>query len=674
MLRRPVDGRVTAQRVGALIAACLAGGVATLALAPPAYAEDADLRLEIRSGQLDLKTDGDAQVLRLAVINDGPSPVSAAVANVQAPLGGRGVTIGNTSHSCTPVNGPSAITCQLGAMNPGQTIDVTIELKPPGEGAVQPGENVNENGNAWVTNPAGGDPNNGNDGGQFTATLAAGEQQGGEVNEVSGQVADGDSGAPLEGATVEVTDSTGRTGSTTTDGDGRFKYLAEPPLQAGRITVKATKAGYETTRTTVDAEGGSVNDVQLAVSKAEAVPPPTPTAAPTTAPPSQAPAAAADDDDSSSLLVVILISAIATTILAGAALWIGLRRNRDNEPAYVGDMGFQSPVRPVNLDAPTVQLRLPDVGGGTRVMPTLGSPEADATQQIPVPDNTQLGYPPAGTPIAYDQTAPFGPPPTSSRRRLARGRIRQPCSSRRRVPRPSPTLAARCRARLTRVPGPSRRRPARSPNRPPCSPRHRVPRPSPRAPGPSRRRPARSPNRPPCSPRHRVPRPSRRVPGPSRRQPRRLTCMRHSPICLDATRRHATNRSSPTHRWRGRSSRRTTLTAGRVGHGTPTRCPGPRGTLTRCPALRGTPTRYPALRGTPTRYRASPRRPARRRRPSHRKTWLRSTGARLIRLRRAARSCGSRRLRRPHRRHSPGRARCPPRTARARRSPHYRLR
>ncbi len=412
MIWRPMDGRVRARKAGALVASCLAGAAATLALATPAYAEDADLRMEIRSGQLSLEADGDPQNITVAVTNNGPNPVAAPVANFEVPLGGRGVTIGNTSLSCAAVNGPNVIACQLGAMNPGQTIDVTVELKPPGEGAVQPGENVSENGNAWVSNPAGGDPNNSNDGGSFNVVLTAGEQ-GGEVNEVSGQVVDGASGEPLAGATVEIADSTGRTGSTTTDAEGRFNYRAEPALQAGRITIKATKDGYDPSRTTVDANGGSINDVQLAVSKAEVVPSPTPSVAPSSATAALPPGPAKDDDDSSSLLVVILVSVIATTILAGAALWIGLRRNRDHEPAYADGGGFQPPpMRPATLDAPTVQLRLPGAGG-TRMMPTLAAPEVDATQQIPMTDNTHLmppGYPPV-EPVAYDQTAPFGPPP-----------------------------------------------------------------------------------------------------------------------------------------------------------------------------------------------------------------------------------------------------------------------
>jgi len=420
----PVSGGTTARRIGALALACLGGVLATLSLANPAYAEHADLRLEIRSGGIALTAGGDRQTLNLAVTNDGPSPVSAAVANVEAPLSGRGVTIGNTSVSCSPVNGPSIIACQLGAMNPGQTIDVTIELVPPGSGTVQPGENVTENGNAWVSNPAGGDPNNGNDGGSFSAALSAGDT-GAPVTEVSGSVMDGSSGNPLDGATVEIKDSDGTVGTATTDAGGRFTYRAEAPLKAGRISIKASKDGYDTSRTTVNASG-SVNDIQLAVSPAAASSPSSsPTAAPTTAAPQSPPpgaASATGDGSSVSLIVVVLISVLATAVLTGAGLWIGLRRNRENDSATAGGPG-PPPVRPHLGDAPTVQLRLDGLGGGTQVMPPLRQPlsssAVDATQQIPQPDSTQLMPPGAGPylppppAVEYDETAPFGPGPAA---------------------------------------------------------------------------------------------------------------------------------------------------------------------------------------------------------------------------------------------------------------------
>jgi hypothetical protein len=410
----------TARRTGALALSCLGGVLAALALGTPAYAEDADLRLEIRTGQLELTTAGQPQTFIAVVTNDGPSPVAAPVVNFQAPLSSRGVTVASTSLACSPANGPSVLACPLPAMNPGQSTELTIQLAPPGNGAVAPGENVNEDGNAWVTNPAGGDPNNSNDGGSFKAVLRS---SGSGVTEVAGSVVDGSSGQPLAGATVEVTDSGGASGQTTTDNDGRFVYRPDPqsPLHSGRITIKASKAGYDTSRTTVNTDGGSINDIKLAVSPAAAAsptPPPSPTAAPSSAA-AKAPAAASNksDDSSVSLLVVILVSVLATGILTGAALWVGLRRNREQEPATAG----------ANLgDAPTVQLRMPNLGprpgpmGGTQVMPPMGDHDhtfaVDATQQIPAPDSSQLiplappspfEVPPAGQ---YDQTAPFGPP------------------------------------------------------------------------------------------------------------------------------------------------------------------------------------------------------------------------------------------------------------------------
>lgn len=420
MRGRPEDGVGTARRAGALALSCLGGVLAALALGTPAYAEDADLRLEIRTGELELTTAGQPQTFIAVVTNDGPNPVAAPVVNFQAPLSSRGVTVASTSLACSPANGPNVLACPLPAMNPGQSTEVTIQLAPPGNGAVAPGENVTEDGNAWVTNPAGGDPNNGNDGGSFKAVL---KSSGSGVTEVAGSVVDGSSGQPLAGATVEVTDSGGASGQTTTDNDGRFVYRPDPqsPLHSGRITIKASKAGYDTSRTTVNTDGGSINDIQLAVSPAAATsptPPPSPTAAPSSAA-AKAPAAASNksDDSSVSLLVVILVSVLATGILAGAALWVGLRRNREQEPATAG----------ANLgDAPTVQLRMPNLGprpgpmGGTQVMPPMGDHDhtfaVDTTQQIPAPDSGQLiplappspfEVPPAGQ---YDQTAPFGPP------------------------------------------------------------------------------------------------------------------------------------------------------------------------------------------------------------------------------------------------------------------------
>jgi hypothetical protein len=391
---------------------------AALALAAPAHAEDADLRLEIRTGELRLTTGGDPQALVVVAVNDGPSPVAAPVVNFQVPLGGRGATIAGTSVPCNPQNGPFVLACPLPAMNPGQSIEVSLQLAPPPEGSVAPGENVNEDGNAWVSNAAGGDPNSSNDGGGFKGVLSS---DGSPVTEVSGSVMDGSSGEPLAGATVEVTDSVNVGGQTITDTEGRFSYRADPqaPMRSGRITVKASKAGYDTSRTTVDANGGSVGDVQLAISPAAASPSPSPT--PSAAPTSAAAAAppvtnntSADDDSSVSLLVIVLVSLLAIAVLAAGGLWVGLRRNKEQDPAPAPRPGG-GPPRPNLGDAPTVQLRMPNLAG-TQVMPAMSdhahSLPVDETQRIPL-DPSQFGPPTVvGGPVPgeYDQTAPFGPP------------------------------------------------------------------------------------------------------------------------------------------------------------------------------------------------------------------------------------------------------------------------
>jgi hypothetical protein len=399
--------------MGALALACLGGVLVFLLVGTPAYAEDpADLRLEITSGQIALATGGQPQTVSFVITNDGPGAVSAPVANFDAPLDSRGVTIGGTSVTCQAANGPSVISCPLPALTAGQNVTVTVQLVPPASGGAGPGENVNEDGNAWVTNPGGSDPNSDNDGRSFQAVLTGG---GSPVTEVSGTVMDGSSGNGLEGATVEVTDSAGTVGTATTGADGRFSYQPGTPLKAGRIKIKASKDGYEVSQTTVDAtNGGTVNDVQLAVSPAQASPTPSATPPPSATPSAAASAAAAStkgDDSGVSLLVVVLVSLLAIAILAGGALWVGLRRNREQEPPP----GDESPIRhrPALGDAPTVQLRMDGLGGGpmspagTQVMPQFGQPDqaVDATQRIPLPDQTSLIPPPA----EYDVTAPFGP-------------------------------------------------------------------------------------------------------------------------------------------------------------------------------------------------------------------------------------------------------------------------
>ena len=95
----------------------------------------------------------------------------------------------------------------------------------------------------------------------------------------------------LSGATIEVRDGPDSRKWTTTDETGRFTLSG---LQAGRVTVRASKSGYSDTEQQVALVAGAVATLNFSVSKTAApTPAPPAPAPPTPAPPAPAPPAPA---------------------------------------------------------------------------------------------------------------------------------------------------------------------------------------------------------------------------------------------------------------------------------------------------------------------------------------------------------------------------------------------
>lgn len=371
----------------AVVLACLGGLMGALAFSAPAFADaDADLGVTVSTQEVQLTTGGPRVDLVVTITNNGPGAVTAPVLTIEVPLTDRGVTVTGATVPCSPVNGPAILDCPLQPINApvgGPTsVAVRIQLAPPADG--NDDADQKRDGKIRIANRNGNDNRGDNNEVSFTAVLAPKVQ---EVREISGTVVDSSTNALLDGAAVTITDSAGTEVSATTDSNGAFSYRAEGNgLKAGRIRVSATKEGYDGYKTSVSAvSGGKIDGIQLALNPSVAAPPspsPVPSAAPSTAASADPSNVAAEADSGTSPWMVVLLSVIAATILAGGALWIGMRRNRDSEPG--GRSGL--------LDSPTVQIDRPDLarnyqgygagqqgyppGSATRVMP-------GATQVIP---------------------------------------------------------------------------------------------------------------------------------------------------------------------------------------------------------------------------------------------------------------------------------------------------
>ncbi|WP_170323847.1 carboxypeptidase regulatory-like domain-containing protein [Cryptosporangium phraense] len=380
-----------ARRLGATLLAAFA---LLLLSALPAHAGDpADLRLEVRQGNLATQAGGQPATLVFAITNDGPSKADAFNANVVIPFGDRGVVLASSSPSCNQVGGPTVLSCPVNELDVGKTTVFTLVIAPPQAGSL-PATDAPLNAAGQISIDAGGDdPNGANDSSQFTLTLTGAPPA---VTQINGTVADGQSGQPISGASVTTRDVNGATCLTTTDSSGAFNCTPTPdrPLAGGQVTIEATMAGYQVSRTTVNPQNGTVTGVSLALEPvASASPSPSPAAPSSAAPSTPAPQAAVKTDDGGipwDTVILIVGIVVALGGLGALGFWLYKRGDKDN-----GGPGGPSPDLPDLVAAesimPTMPMRVPQAlaeNGSlaeTAVAAPYGSPDATAVWGAPPP-------------------------------------------------------------------------------------------------------------------------------------------------------------------------------------------------------------------------------------------------------------------------------------------------
>ncbi|MFF5199069.1 carboxypeptidase-like regulatory domain-containing protein [Micromonospora parva] len=209
------------------------------------------------------------------------------------------------------------------------------------------------------------------------------------VRGVSGRVRDAD-GKAIGGVALTIQDSAGHEYRTTSSSSGQFSITssASKTIAAGSITVRATKDGYRTARTTVRGSAGDVATVRLTLAVE---------AAPTKASPSPAaeasPVAAAGDgtpeaapptfkavsDEAGGTSPFFLLGGLLVAAGLGALVLVVMRRRNAPEAGTPATTELLTPTGGSRADAPTAVLRIGPVGGG--FPGSYGSPPSGGTQQ-----------------------------------------------------------------------------------------------------------------------------------------------------------------------------------------------------------------------------------------------------------------------------------------------------
>lgn len=413
-MRTPERGQRRVLRLlSAIVGTAIIGAFTAMIPATPALAEDnADLRIENRSGALTLTEGGQPQTLTLAITNDGPQKVDTPTVSLKIPLASKGMTVAGASAQCEPAGAPDTVGCRISKIDPGQTAELVMVFNPPAKGSLEPGSTHTESSSAFVGNPAGGDPNPANDRVEFSVTLNAAAVT---ISEVSGTVVNGTTQQPVPDAEITITDTEGNRGETTTDSSGTFRFIPDSPtaLRAGRLKVEATKDGFTAGNTAVDgSKGGKVGDIQLAVTPPVQASPsasPSPSAAPTSAAASAVASPAADEGSSlGGLIAIIIASVIATAILVGGGVWVVLRRNRNKDEDSIAS---GPPTNPTNT-----QVWLNGLGAPTGTIPAATPAHTQVMPSAAAAPTQVYGGPtsPAGAPTQVHPPGPYPPTPQGS--------------------------------------------------------------------------------------------------------------------------------------------------------------------------------------------------------------------------------------------------------------------
>lgn len=357
--------------------------VAAVVLLPaaPATADDpADLQLNVQQGNLQSQAGGQPTTLVFSVTNNGPGRAGEFVANVTIPFGDKGVYLASSSPQCDQNGGPTVLACRAGELEAGQSTVFTLVIGAPAANTLAATDSFSSAGGIQIVSSNGSDPNGSNDSGQFTLSLTGAPPT---VTSITGTVADGSTGNPIVGASVVSRDVNGTVCPATTDAAGAFTCSPNPGLAGGQITVEATMAGYQLSRTSVTPTNGAVANIQLALNPVAASPSPTPSLAPSTpaAVSSPQPQALKSNDGfpwDALLLVVGIVIALAA--LGGGGWWI--YRRKDSEPPPDGPQ--------------------PDLVGAESLLPTMGLwiPNGDLSQ------TTVATQQPFGTPPPFGAAQP----------------------------------------------------------------------------------------------------------------------------------------------------------------------------------------------------------------------------------------------------------------------------
>ncbi|GAA0237336.1 carboxypeptidase regulatory-like domain-containing protein [Cryptosporangium japonicum] len=357
-----------------------------LPAAPASAGDPADLRLEVRQGNLASQSGGQPASLVFAVTNDGPSTADAFNANVVIPFGDRGVYLASSSPSCNQTGGPTVLSCPVDSLEVGQTTVFTLVIGAPPVGSLQQTEAISAPGS--ITIDAGGDdPNNANDSSQFTLNLTGAPPA---VTNITGSVADGSTTQPIVGASVVARDVNGATCVSTTDSAGAFNCTPAQPLAGGQVTIEATMAGYQVSRTTVQPQNGTISGVQLALNPTVASASPTPSVAPSSAAPvpSAAPQAIKKDDGFPwDTVVLVLGIVLALGGLGALGWWVYKRNDKDPDGPGGGTSDLPDLVAAESI-MPTMPMRVPNALSETTVANELPGNEPTAAWGAPPADGT----------------------------------------------------------------------------------------------------------------------------------------------------------------------------------------------------------------------------------------------------------------------------------------------
>ncbi|MBB6035524.1 carboxypeptidase regulatory-like domain-containing protein [Phytomonospora endophytica] len=292
--------------------------------------------------------------------------------------------------------GGNTMQCRI---EPGGTAVIQLSVAPRPESNLPQGESIN--GSYDVTASArDGQGGGGNSGGSLPIQVV-GAANPDSVPSITGTIS-GDGNKPLEGVKVEATDAEKATFEATTGSDGVYNIVPNGggTIAPGEITLKATKAGYDTKTVKVNGIGGEPAQSKFTMVKKTAKPDDSGSAAP---PPADNGTAAEDKDDGWGLGTWIL-AIVGVLFVVGGIVAIVLLLKRGKHDEEDDDLFADKP--PVHTPK-AAQTGLPGVyDAGPR------SPVMDAPTMIhngPLLDDEDLARYGSGGPSAAPPTTAFGP-------------------------------------------------------------------------------------------------------------------------------------------------------------------------------------------------------------------------------------------------------------------------